>query len=278
LAPKPNLHFALNHMIAPQLGLTEFFGLATAIGLRDVEIRNDVAGKPILDGTPADEVKRAASKAGVSIITINALQRFNEWNATRQREAIALADYAHACGATAIILVPVNDGSGRAHGERQRNAVTALAGIKPILADRNITGLVEPLGFEACSLRYKSEAAAAIDAVNGQGVFRLVHDTFHHTLAGEDRIFPAITGLVHISGVDDPSIAVSAMRDPHRVLVGPADRIGNLSQIRALLAAGYSGPLSFEPFAEALRTLRDPARTIRESIDFITAHLVSLAA
>ena len=278
MASKPNLQFALNHMVAPQLGLAEFFALAASLGLRGVEIRNDIADKPILDGTSPEDVRRAAQKAGVSIPSINALQRFNDWNTVREREAVALADYARACGAAAIILVPVNDGSGRADGERQKNAAKALAGIKPVLADRNITGLVEPLGFEVCSLRFKSEAAEAIDAANGQGTFRLVHDTFHHTLAGEDRTFPALTGLVHISGVDDPSISVSAMRDPHRVLVGPADRIGNLGQIKALLAAGYSGPLSFEPFAEELRSLRDPARNIRESIDFITAHLVSLAA
>ena len=90
------------------------------------------------------------------------------------------------------------------------------------------------------------------------GEFRLVHDTFHHFLAGEDTIFPELTGLVHISGVEDPRVTVSDMRDPHRVLVGPADRIGNIEQVRALGAGGYRGLFSFEPFAEELRTLRDP--------------------
>jgi len=276
LAAAAKLRFALNHMAAPQLGLAEFFSLARSLGISEVEIRNDISGKPILDGTSAPSVKAAATNAGVTIITINALQRFNEWNAAREREAIALADYARDCGAKAIVLVPVNDGSGRGDGERQKNVETALRGLKPILADRGIAGLVEPLGFVVCSLRRKSEAAAAIDAVGGG--FRLVHDTFHHHLAGEPQMFPALTGLVHISGVDDPKIAVADMRDAHRVLVDPKDRLGNVEQLRALRAAGYQGPFSFEPFAEQLRSLAEPARSIRDSMNFIGTRVVSLAA
>jgi 2-keto-myo-inositol isomerase len=91
-------------------------------------------------------------------------------------------------------------------------------------------------------------------------------------------MFPELTGLVHISGVDDPSVTIDAMRDSHRVLVGPRDRLGNISQIRALRAAGYAGAFSFEPFAEELRTLPDPARALRESMDFIETQLAAVAA
>jgi 2-keto-myo-inositol isomerase len=276
LASAADLRFALNHMVAPQLGLAEFFALARGLGIRDVEIRNDIAGKPILDGTRPGAVRTAAESAGLTIITINALQRFNQWNSEREREAITLADYARDCGSNAIILVPVNDGSGRADGERQRNVVAALKALKPILADHGVRGLVEPLGFSVCSLRWKSEAAEAIDTAGGD--FKLVHDTFHHCLAGEEAIFPQLTGLVHISGVDDPSIAVANMRDAHRVLVGAADRLGNVEQIRSVRAGGYRGPISFEPFAEELRSLVDPARSIGESMDFIRTRAVSLAA
>jgi len=276
LATPAKLRFALNHMAAPQLGLAEFFALARTLGLTEVEIRNDIAGKPILDGAAPAVVRAAAEKAGVTIITINALQRFNEWNPTREREAIALADYARSCGARAIILVPVNDGSGQADGERQKNVETALRGLKPVLRDRGIIGLVEPLGFTICSLRKKSEAAAAINAAGGD--FKLVHDTFHHHLAGEQQTFPALTGLVHISGVEDTGLKVADMRDKHRVLVGPNDRLGNIEQIHALRAAGYHGPFSFEPFAEELRTLPDPAAALRASMDFIGTRILSLAA
>jgi 2-keto-myo-inositol isomerase len=150
--------------------------------------------------------------------------------------------------------------------------------LKPILKATGITGLVECLGFELCSLRKKSEAVAAIDAADGGDVFRLTHDTFHHHLAGESAMFPDRTGLVHISGVEDPAVSVGDMRDSHRVLVGPKDRLGNVAQIKALLAAGYAGPLSFEPFAKELRTLSDPARAIGNSMEFIRAELAAKAA
>ena len=272
------MKFAINHMAAPQLELAAFFALARELGLTDVEIRNDIAGQAILDGTSAATVRAAAQKAGVTIITINALQRFNEWTPARAQEAETLARYAHDCGAKALILVPTNDGTGRGDGERQANLRTALNGLKPILKAHGITGLVEPLGFEACSLRSKREAIEGIKAIGGEAVFKVTHDTFHHHLAGEPEIFPEMTGLIHISGVEDTSLKISAMRDAHRVLVGPKDLLGNVRQVGALIAGGYGGPVSFEPFAEELRSLKQPARAIGESMDFIKAQLVSEAA
>ena len=265
------LRFALNHMAAPHLGLAEFFALTRQLGLGGVEIRNDLADHPLPD--PAS-VKALAGQHGISILSINALQKFNHWSAERAREAQALADYCKACGAKALVLVAANDGSGRDDAERVPNATEALRGLKPILSAAGITGLVECLGFEACSLRKKSEAVMAIDAAGGGDVFRLTHDTFHHHLAGETTLFPDRTGLVHISGVEDPAVSVADMRDSHRVLVGPKDRLGNIAQLQALRAAGYSGPLSFEPFAAERRT----AAQITQSMEFIRAELAAKAA
>jgi len=265
----PFPRFALNHMAAPGLDLPDFFALAGSLGMKAIEIRNDIESKPILDGTPAAEVKAEARKAGVSILTINALQRFNEWTQAREREAVELADYAAACGAQALVLVPVNDGSGREDGKRQENLRHALQHLKTILDARSLRGFVEPLGFEICSLRSKKEALAAIEAVGGRDTFRLIHDTFHHHLAGEPEIFAAMTGLVHISGVDDPDVELSAMRDPHRVLVTGEDRLGNLAQIHALRKGGYHEWFSFEPFAPSVHALVDPAVALRQSMDFI---------
>ncbi|GLS19483.1 hypothetical protein GCM10007874_25000 [Labrys miyagiensis] len=269
--------FALNHMAAPNLRLAELFALAKALDITRVEIRNDLAGNAIIDGTPAGDVAEAAGRAGIEIISINALQRFNAWSPEREREAIELTDYAAASGARGLVLVPRNDGEGRGDAERLPNLVTALTALKPILAQRGLIGLVEPLGFEICSLRRKSEAVAGIDAVDGADTFKLVHDTFHHHLAGEGAIFPERTGLVHISGVDDAAVTVGDMRDSHRVLVDGADRLGNLIQIRALRATGYAGPFSFEPFAESVQEL--DASQIREalaaSMAFITAGVMS---
>jgi 2-keto-myo-inositol isomerase len=265
--------FALNHMVAPSLRPSAFFALCRKVGAPQAEIRNDLAGNAIVDGTPAAEIGSQACDAGVSLISINALQRFNEWSPAREAEAMELADYARAAGAAALVLVPVNDGSGLADGERQQNIRTALRALKPILHDRGVLGLVEPLGFAACSLCSKHEAADAIADIDGIGAFKLVHDTFHHHLAGEPALFPELTGLVHISGVADRNLPIDEMRDVHRGLVDENDRLDNIGQIRALLSAGYAGPLSFEPFSPAVHALEDPARALAGSIAFIRARL-----
>jgi 2-keto-myo-inositol isomerase len=265
--------FALNHMVAPTLSFAELVKAGASIGIHQFEIRNDLAGNAILDGTPPENIRAVATAGNAEIISINALQRFNEWTPEREAEANELAAYAAACGARALVLVPVNDGSGQADGERQANLRRALQALQPILEKNGLTGLVEPLGFQICSLRSKREAAEAIAAVSGSGRFKLVHDTFHHVLAGEPELFAELTGLVHISGVDAPEVGIDDMRDPHRVMVTPNDRLDNVGQIRALMAAGYSGPFSFEPFAEDAARDAAPAAATGESIDFILKNL-----
>ncbi|OCP10143.1 MULTISPECIES: TIM barrel protein [unclassified Ensifer] len=267
------LPFALNHMTTPGLPLAAFFELAKSLGMSSVEIRNDLTGNAILDGTPAKDVAALAEDHGITIISINALQRFNEWNEARRVEAEELVTYARDCGAKALVLVPVNDGSGQEDGERQANLRAALSALKPMLDAADIIGLVEPLGFEICSLRSKSEAVDAIKAVDGEATFRLVHDTFHHHLAGEPATFPAMTGLVHISGVTDGRVSVSDLRDSHRVLVDQHDLLDNVGQIRRLRLDGYSGPLSFEPFAVEVHDLADPAAAVKQSVDYIQSHI-----
>lgn len=265
------MKFALNHMTAPTMPIADLFDFALSLGIDAVEIRNDLAGNAILDGTKPGEIRKLAEDRGIEIISINALQRFNEWTEPRAREADELVAYARDCGAKALVLVPKNDGTGRAEGRRQQNLREALAALKPLLQEAGVTGLVEPLGFTICSLRSKQEAAEAIEAVDGTGAFKLVHDTFHHHLAGEAALFPAMTGLVHMSGVTDPAVSVADMRDSHRVLVDDDDRLDTVGQIRALRAASYGGPLSFEPFAPSVHALTDPGAAVRESIDYIRA-------
>jgi 2-keto-myo-inositol isomerase len=138
-----------------------------------------------------------------------------------------------------------------------------------MLEDHGLVGMVEPLGFEICALRYKAEAVDAIEAVGGKGRFKLVHDTFHHTLAHGGPIFPDHTGIVHISGVVDQAVSVAEMRDPHRVLVTGADRLDNIGQIAALMNAGWSGPCSFEAFSPEVHALAEPAGALRASMDLI---------
>jgi len=265
-----SLSFAINHIVTPRLDFPGFAALARALAITDVEIRNDLPGVVLQDGTPATSVRAVAAAAGMRVLSINALQRFNVWSDARAAEAAQLADYAHACGASALVLCPLNvREDGRDEGQRQTDLRHALAALKPILAARGITGLIEPLGFEESSLRTKRVAVEAIDAIDGADRFALLHDTFHHYLSGETEIFPARTGLVHISGVENRALARSEIRDAHRVLVGERDILDTIKQIRDLTASGYHGPFSFEPFAESVHALPDVAGALRDSMAFI---------
>ncbi len=261
------MRFALNHITTPKLSARDFFALSRGLGMTEVEIRNDL---PDVVGTvPPAEIKAAAQDAGVEIISINALYPFNVWSGDLPARASAMADYAAACGAKALVMCPLNDGT----PVPQADLVAALAAMAPILAGRGLTGLVEPLGFPISSLRSKRQALDAIDAAGGAAVYRLLHDTFHHHLAGETEFFPDRTGIVHISGVVDADVGVADMLDAHRVLVDSADRLENLAQIRRLVAMGFDGPYSFEPFAPEVHDLADPGAALRGSMDHLNAHL-----
>jgi 2-keto-myo-inositol isomerase len=168
------------------------------------------------------------------------------------------------------VLVPNNDGSGRANGERQANLRIALKALTPILERHNLIGLVEPLGFESCSLRLKSEAVDAIASLRLEERFRLVHDTFHHHVAGEEALFPEYTGLVHISGVTDQRVSIDDMRDSHRVLVTSNDRIRNAAQIAALISERPDLLLSFEPFSDAVHASKTIETDLKDSMNFIS--------
>lgn len=263
------MRFALNHIVSPSQPLAQFFAMARRLGCTEVEIRNDLKGAPIQDGTTAEAVRDAAKEAGVSLISINALYPFNVWSGDLPSRAAAMAKYAAACGAKALVMCPLNEGK----SVPREGLVAALKAVKPVLQDAGLTGLVEPLGFTFSSMRSKAEAVSAIEEAGGEGTFKLVHDTFHHHLAGEAKFYPEWTGLVHISGVTDAAVSVDKMLDAHRVLVDEKDRLGNIAQIRTLLAAGYKGPFSFEPFSAEVQALADPALALKSSMDYITRQL-----
>jgi 2-keto-myo-inositol isomerase len=215
---------------------------------------------------------------GLRLLAVAEVKRFNDWSADKAAEALALMKIAQAAGAEAVSLIPRNDNLGNADGERQAALRVALTALKPILEDHGLIGMVEPLGFEICALRYKSEAVAAIEEVGGKGRFKLVHDTFHHTLAHGGDYFPEHTGIIHISGVVDPAVTLAQMTDAHRILVDAADRLGNVDQIAALQALGYDGPVSFEAFAPEVHASTQPGADLAASIQFIREGLVRKAA
>lgn len=266
------LQFAVNRISARGLPFAAFAAMVQRLGVQAIEIRNDLAGVELADETPALKIAATASAHGLTVLSINALQRFEQYDDDREAELLALIRYAVGSGAQALVLCPTNSRQDlRSAEQRHADLVRALRKLQSLLSDHGLTGLVEPLGFEECALRCKSQAARAIREVGGDNTFALVHDTFHHHLAGEGLFFPELTGLIHLSGVEDRSLDVSRMRDEHRVLPGPADRLGNIAQLRTLLGAGYSGYASFEPFAAGITTAADIEQRLASSMAYLSA-------
>ena len=260
--------FALNHMTVARLSFRDLVALSAQLGCVGIEVRNDLP-QPLFDGLDPAEAGAHVRNNGLRLLAVAEVKRFNDWSADKEAEALALMQIAKAAGAEAVSLIPRNDNLGMGNGERQANLRVALKALKPMLEDHNLVGMVEPLGFEICALRYKSEAVEGIEAVGGKGRFKLVHDTFHHTLAHGGPLFPEHTGIVHVSGVVDQEVGIADMRDPHRVLVTKGDRLGNVEQIAALQAVGWNGPVSFEAFSPEVHALTDPAPALRASMDLM---------
>ncbi len=267
--------FALNRILCPALPIEQFLALASELGAGGIELRNDLSGVGLIDGLEASAVRAMAERRSLAILTINAIQQFNLEAVLpeRERELAELSELAERLGCRAIVLVPNNDlRDKRAPSQVFRETLRALKRYAPILADRGLLGYVEPLGFGECSLRSKVTALEAIGE-SGASCFRLVHDTFHHTIGPdtlatiERGIEIQPIGLVHLSGVTAP-IPLDRCRDEHRVLVTKEDRMESVRQVRILEERGYRGSYSFEPFAPELqrRAPAELAGDLRESI------------
>lgn len=274
------MHFALNQMTAPHLPLEGFLDLAQDLGCLGVELRNDIEalGRPLFDGMSAEKVGDMVRGRGLRFLGLSQVYPFNAWGDQRAQEVTGLIDIAKRAGAESISLIPRNDGTGGAEGERQANLRVALKACYPLLAEADMVALVEPLGFGRSSLRSKTELVELLEALEMSDRYRIVHDTFHHTLANGGPLYASQTGMVHISGVADPMLSVDQMEDKHRVLIDGRDRLGNIEQMAALLAAGYKGAFSYECFAPETQTLTDPMTALRQSFDFISEQLRAKAA
>jgi len=268
---------ALNHMTVPGLAYEALLDLAVELECVGVEVRNDI-DRPLFDGVAPDRAGALAREKSVRLVGLSQIYPFNSWSGAIACEVRDLIAIAGAAGAETISLIPRNDGTETGNGERHANLRIALKEIRPMLEDAGLVALVEPLGFARSSLRSKQELVETIDALDARDVFRIVHDTFHHALAGGGPIFPAETGIVHISGVVDTALGLDAMEDEHRVLVDEHDRLGNVAQIHALFEAGYDGPVSYECFSPQVHGLSQPAAAIRKSFDFISSQLAAQAA
>lgn len=266
------LRFAINRTCVPHRPLDVFIGLARTVGVEAVEIRNDVPGQEFMNGMPAPDLRARLEAAGLGVASVNALQRFNDWTPERETEARALIAYAAELGAPGLVMCPVID---EAHGwseaELARKLREALEGLRPIFAEHGLTGYVEPLGMKGSTLRHQAQAVEAVADIDGWDDFALCYDTFQFFRCGDDRTFPGHVGLVHVSGISRGDLAPGELTEPDREFVFVNDRASNVRQLRALLAAGYDGYVSMEPFSP--ETQRDPmiGARLRASLEFLEA-------
>ena len=271
--------FALNRIACPSLSLEDFFTLTVDLGLSKVELRNDLPGGAVIDGRPAAEVRELAERRGVTIISINALQKFNlkAVQAKNEAELDTLLGLASALRCTAIVMCPNNDTQDtRDAATRLEETVSALKAFGPLFTARGIQGWVEPLGFGESSL---SSVAVARDALKRSGFacYRIVLDTFHHYLGPVtekdiDAAFASgVAGLIHVSGVED-GIPTASYRDAHRVLVTPADHMASRQLVARMVSLGYKGDISFEPVSSAVQSMSREtlAAALRKSIEFLS--------
>ena len=266
---------ALNQMTAPHLSFADFLDLAANLGCVGIEARNDMdgLGRPLFDGMTAQDAGEMIRAKGLRLLGLSQVYPFNSWDDQRRNDVKELISTAQKAGAETISLIPRNDGSGCANGERQANLRIALKEIYPMLNDANMIALVEPLGFTQSSLRKKAELVDTIDTLDLGDRFKIVHDTFHHTLAHETDYFPNATGIVHISGLTDPAPTTVQMTDAQRGLVVHHDRLANIAQIKDLIALGYDGAFSYECFSPETQNMANLETALAESFDYIEAQL-----
>lgn len=271
------LGFGLNQVTMSGAPFDVFVDTAARLGCDGVELRNDL-GRPFFDGIEPARAGAFVRSRGLRLLGLSQVYPFNRWSNEIAAEIAALIDVAVETGAETISLIPCNDGSGIDAETRIADLATAMQACLPMLEAADMVALIEPLGFRRSSLRLKSELVDAIDAIGAGDRFRLVHDTFHHTLAGGGPFHAEQTGIVHISGVTNAALSIDEMEDEHRVLVDADDRLGNITQIAALLNAGYAGVFSFECFAPELQALAQPEDAIRRSMNFISSQVQKAAA
>ena len=152
---------AVNHMtvaLTPFMGLLEIDSTLRAEG---VELRNDLSA-PLFDGLDPEQAGAIVRAKGLRILALAEVKMFNDWSARKAEEADALMQIAVACGAEAISLIPRNNGVGTEPVQRRADLRVALQGLQSLLEEYGLVGLIEPLGFQTSTLRFKAEIVEEI--------------------------------------------------------------------------------------------------------------------
>ncbi|MEJ8560536.1 TIM barrel protein [Yoonia sp. GPGPB17] len=262
-------------MTVPNASTYQLLEVAEALGCVGVELRNDL-GRTLFEGEDATAIATTAAAKGQRILALAEVKAFNKNPDDKQEAAQVLIHTAVACGAEGVALIPAVASEETSRDDQRIALRRALDVLQPLLQNVGLKGLIEPLGFPTSTLRFKEDVVAVLDDMHRPACFGIVHDTFHHHVAGEASIYADLTAIVHISGVTDPVPKADQMTDAHRVLVDRDDRLDNIEQLRKLNAAGYTGPASFEAFAPSIHDMKDPTAALAGSIAFINSQLADV--
>lgn len=269
--------FCINRKIAPSLSIESFFCLVKKCGLNKVELRNDMLGGKVTDELSSAQLNALADEYEIEIVTINALQYFNlpEHRPALLKETENMLKQAKAINCRGVILCPNCSANDRRSAEqKEQDTVEALVLLAPLFKKYQVTGLVEPLGFEISSLRSHLLTQSIIR--KSAAPYKMVLDTFHYYLSDiaqaefDAHIDINTIGLVHLSGVEEARLK-HTLTDEDRIMLSEQDKLNSKQQVANLERLGYQGIYAFEPFSSQLNTWSetDIEREIHQSIVYL---------
>lgn len=269
--------FCINRKIAPNLSIESFFCLVKKCGLNKVELRNDMLSGKVTDELSSAQLNALADEYEIEIVTINALQYFNlpEHRPALLKETENMLKQAKAINCRGVILCPNCSANDRRSAEqKEQDTVEALVLLAPLFKKYQVTGLVEPLGFEISSLRSHLLTQSIIH--KSAAPYKMVLDTFHYYLSDiaqaefDAHIDINTIGLVHLSGVEEARLK-HTLTDEDRIMLSEQDKLNSKQQVDNLERLGYQGIYAFEPFSSQLNTWSeaDIEREIHQSIVYL---------
>jgi 2-keto-myo-inositol isomerase len=118
-------------------------------------------------------------------------------------------------------------------------------------------------------------AVEAVSDVDGWDAYELCFDTFQFFRCGDNAMHYDRIGLAHMSGISRPDLKPDELTEPDRGLVFIDDRVDNIGLLRNLVASGYSGFVSMEPFSPAVQNDPELLAHVRASLEYVSTLLKS---
>lgn len=278
--------FCINRKAAPGLDLKDFIQMVSELGIKYIELRNDITGKvdnsTILDGYDADEIKELLDKSNIQVVDINAQGNMDSVDKLDEnlRSLQEMIDIGEKLDVKNILFCPIRDTNDTRDADtKYKEAVENMRVYSKILKENNMSGLLEPLGFGDSSLQTPWLAQDIIKEANVDN-FKLVADNFHYYLANvtrsdfNNKVNPNMVGLVHLSSVVEEKPR-EILDDADRIMLSERDIMDAVDHVKMFNDSSYNGLYSFEPFSPALyKWDADKAKkTITHSITLINNNL-----